>query len=262
MRGKADLGLANARAWDTQSITSFQALQTPFLITDIALAKAVATSTIATRMLDSITEVGVVGLTLWPEDLHHPVSLLPGTALLSPDDFSGLTVYTPSSGVSQALLRAFGANPTDLINNIQAAETGLRWGNSLLTPATATGNVTFFPDFRVLFANRLALELLSDEQLAVLHQAATAMQKKAIADQPGELQAGLAWCEKGGTIVLANAQQLADFEGAALPVREMIKEDALNAEFIAAILELKEKVEPSPGAAACKPPGAQPGLNP
>ena len=66
-QGKFDLGLASARTWDTQGITNFQVLQAPFLITNDALAEAVATNDIATRILDSFSPVGVGGLTLWPE---------------------------------------------------------------------------------------------------------------------------------------------------------------------------------------------------
>lgn len=71
-QGKFDVGLASARTWDTQGILNFQVLQAPFLITNDALAEAVATSEIGTRILNSLSPVGVVGLTLWPEDLRHP----------------------------------------------------------------------------------------------------------------------------------------------------------------------------------------------
>lgn len=74
---KFELGLAGSRAFDTVSITNFQALQAPFLITNDALAEAVATSDIASRMLDSVSSAGITGLALWPEDLRHPFSLMP-----------------------------------------------------------------------------------------------------------------------------------------------------------------------------------------
>src|SRR5262245_39958044 len=90
LTGKSDLGLAASRTWDTESITSFQALQAPFLITNDALAEAVATSDIATRMLDSLSPLGLVGLTLWPEDLRHPFSVVPNKPFLAPTDFAGM----------------------------------------------------------------------------------------------------------------------------------------------------------------------------
>jgi TRAP-type C4-dicarboxylate transport system substrate-binding protein len=59
--GQADLGLAGSRAFDVEGITSFQALQAPFLITSDNLSKAVATSDIATQMLDSLPSAGCCG---------------------------------------------------------------------------------------------------------------------------------------------------------------------------------------------------------
>ncbi|HXQ39250.1 MAG TPA: hypothetical protein VN843_34945, partial [Anaerolineales bacterium] len=98
-KGQYDLGLAASRAFDNEDITSFQALQAPFLIDNDALAKAVATSDIASRMMDNLSSAGVVGLTLWPEDLRHPFSLLPDKPLLTPEDFSGLNIRATRSGV-------------------------------------------------------------------------------------------------------------------------------------------------------------------
>jgi TRAP-type C4-dicarboxylate transport system substrate-binding protein len=92
MRGDMELGLTASRAFDTESVMSFQALQAPFMITNDALSKAVATSDIATRMLDNLSSAGVMGLTLWPEDLRHPFSLIPDKPIVSPKDFAGLSV--------------------------------------------------------------------------------------------------------------------------------------------------------------------------
>src|SRR5205823_2111962 len=92
--GKADLGLAASRSWDPQVFPSLQVLQAPFLITDDALAGAVVTSKVATHILDSLSAGGVVGLTLWPEDLRHPFSLDAAHPLLAPGDFAGLAIRT------------------------------------------------------------------------------------------------------------------------------------------------------------------------
>jgi TRAP-type C4-dicarboxylate transport system substrate-binding protein len=257
MNGKADLGLVRTRAWDTAGITFFQALQTPFLITNDALARAVATSNITPQMLGKLTEFGIVGLTLWPEDLMHPVSLLPGKALLSPDDFTALSIQSSPSSVSAALLRAFSANPTDGSTDIQGAESGLRGGEIPLETATSTGNITFYPEYKVLIANQAALASLSDRQVKILHQAAEATQRRAAAELSTEVLAGYAWCEAGGTIVLASEEQIAAFERAAQPVLDMIEQDPVSAEFISAILELKATTNPSLVARDCLPPGAR-----
>jgi hypothetical protein len=232
-------------------VTSFQSLQAPFLITNDALAEAVASSDIATRMLNGLTSVGVTGLALWPEDLRHPFSVVPGEPILSPDDFAGKTVRVVPSEVSHRLIEALGGSPMFGGADYQRAESGLRQGFSLTGTPVATGNVIFFPKFQVLFANGAAFEKLSEAQRAVLRHAAAETQKKAITEHPSEVEAARAWCADGGSIVMASDEQVAAFDVAAQPVFAEIEQDPQNAEFIAAIREIKAKTEPSPGAQAC-----------
>ncbi len=256
--GKAELGLAASRAWDTAAVTSFQALQAPFLITNDALAEAVARSDIATRMLEGVSSAGAVGLTLWPEDLRHPFSLMPDKPLLSPEEFQGLNIRATPSGVTYRLIETLGATPMFEGSGYEGAEAGLLQGATLTGSPTATGNVVFFSKFQVLFANEDAFERLSDGQRSVLREAAAAAQTKAIAEHPKEVNAAATWCADGGSIVLASEQQIAAFEEAAQPVFDQIGQDPMNAELIAAIRELKASTEPSPGAEACGPTATKP----
>jgi TRAP-type C4-dicarboxylate transport system substrate-binding protein/sugar lactone lactonase YvrE len=253
MEGQYDLGLAGSRAWDSLGITSFQALQAPFLITDDALAEAVAASEIGTQMLDGLSSAHVIGLALWPEDLRYPFSVIPGKSILSPQDFEGATVKVIPSEVSHMLIETFGGSPMFGNEGYQAAESGLRQGFSLTGTPTATGNVIFFPKFQVLFANGKAFEKLSEAQRTILGEAAAATQEKAITEHPSEVDAAIAWCADGGTIVMASDEQVVAFEAAAQPVFDQIELDPINAELIAAIRELKANTEPSPGAEACAP---------
>jgi TRAP-type C4-dicarboxylate transport system substrate-binding protein len=262
MRGDMELGLAASRAFDTESVMSFQALQAPFLITNDAVSKAVATSDIATRMLDNLSSAGVMGLTLWPEDLRHPFSVIPDKPILSPKDFAGLSVRAAPSGATYLLIDTLGGSPMMSDSDYQAAESGLRQGYSLTGTPTATGNVIFFAKFQVLFANGATFEKLNEVQRTVLREAAAATQKKAIAEHPSEVDAATAWCTDGGTIVLASDEQVAAFEKAAQPVFDSIEKGHLNAELIASIRELKAKTEPTPGAEACAPAVAQPSPEP
>lgn len=249
--GEYDLGLAGSRAFDLEGVSAFQALQTPFLIDNDALAIAVAQSDLAGRMLDGLSAQGLAGLTLWPEDLRHPFSVVPGESLISPDDFVGTDIRTPPSGISYALVEALGGKPVYFTSGYQGAESGLRQGFSLLGEPTATGNIIFFPKFQVLIANEAVLDKLSDAQRAILREAATTTQKKAIAEHLSEVEAGAAWCADRGTIVMASNEQIAAFEKASQPVIDSIEQDPQNAELIAAIRELKAKTPPSPGAEVC-----------
>jgi TRAP-type transport system periplasmic protein len=249
--GKYDLGLVASRAWDTASITSFQALQAPFLINNDALAIAVATSDTARQMLDNISSVGLVGLTLWPEDLRHPFSVVPGKPLLSPTDFPGLVFRVPPSGVSNMLILQLGGNPISGDSGYQAAESGLTQLGTLNGRPIATGNVTFYPKYQVLFANGAAFNKLSTAQQKILSVAAAAAQKKAIAEHQSDEAAGTAWCADGSTIVLASDAQIAAFQQAAQPVFDTLNKDSFNAKMIAVISTLKANTPASPEAQAC-----------
>src|SRR4051794_8249037 len=239
LQGKYDLGLVASRTWDSENITNFQALQAPFLITSDALAEAVASGAIGKRMLDSLTAVGLVGLTLWPEDLRHPFSVMPDKPLLSPQDFANLHVRAGPSDVTYRIIGALGATPMFEDSGYEAAESGLRQGGTLTGKPVATGNVIFYPKFQVIFANADAFNRLSAAQRAVLRQAATAAQTKAIAEHPKEVDSATAYCADGGSIVLASDEQVAALEKAGQPVYDNLAQDPLNAELIAAIRELK-----------------------
>jgi TRAP-type C4-dicarboxylate transport system substrate-binding protein len=250
-KGQYDLGLAASRAFDNENVTSFQALQAPFLIANDALAQAVATNDIAMQMLDHLSSAGMMGLTLWPEDLRHPFSLIPDKPLLAPEDFAGLNIRATPSRLTYKMIETLGGKPMFEDGGYEGAESGLRQGASLTGTPTATGNVVFFPKFQVLFANGPAFEKLNEAQRKVLRDAAIATQKKAIAAHPSEVDAATAWCADGGSIVLASTEQVAAFETAAQPIFDSIAQDALNAEFITAIRTLKANTQPSAGAEAC-----------
>lgn len=263
-KGDFDLGLAASRAWDTEGVTNLQALQTPLLINNDALAGAVATSDVATKMLESLTSAGVVGLTLWPEGLRYPFGFEPySKPFLSPQDFAGTTIQAFPSSITSAIFKALGATPTykyrygqDVLDGkIQGLEAGLIFGQgtTMSLPGTATGNLAFFPKFQVLVINSRAFERLSDEQQSILREAATQAQKKAMAEYPSEVDAAKDFCVNGGTIVMASDEQLAAFEKALQPIVDQIAQDPQSAQFIAAIRDLKANTEPSPGARACKP---------
>ena len=252
-KGTYPLGLAASRTWDTQGLPNFQALQAPFLITNDALAEAVAAGDIGAQMLASLPVTDVVGLTMWPEDLRHPFSVMPDKPLLAPEDFKGLTIRSGPSNVTDMMIKTLAARPLSGDSGYQGAESGLRQGYTLNGKPIATANVTFYPKFQILFANGTAFAQLSEQQRTILRQAAAAVQKKAIAEHPRDVDAGKARRDDGNTIALASDAQIAAFEQVEQPVFDMIAEDPINAELIAMIRELKANTTPSPGATACAP---------
>jgi TRAP-type C4-dicarboxylate transport system substrate-binding protein/beta-lactamase regulating signal transducer with metallopeptidase domain len=263
VEGQYDLGLAASRGWDSVGVTSLQPLQAPFLINDDAIAEAVAASDTAKQMLEGMSPAGVVGLTLWPDVLNHPMAFDFDKPFLSPEDFSGKTIRIIGSNITSAMYDAFGATAIvkedwdkDVIDGlIQGTELGLAQGFAIPMPAVATGNVTYYPKYHVLVANSASFEQLSDEQQSILREAAAVIQQQAIAEHPKEVDAATAYCADGaGEIVLASDEQLAAFDEAAKPVYALIEQDPQNAEYIAAIRELKANTPPAPGAEACETP--------
>src|SRR5262249_10196003 len=137
--GQTDIALAAGRAWDDAAVTAFDALQTPFLIDNDALAVAVATSDTAAGMLGRMDAAKATGLAMWPEDLRHPAAFDNCISpIMSPSDLAGRTVRLTGSVISFDLIRALGATPI-FVNGyddqvascqIQATESGLRQGSS------------------------------------------------------------------------------------------------------------------------------------
>jgi TRAP-type C4-dicarboxylate transport system substrate-binding protein len=265
-RGEVDLGLSASRAWDLAGVTSLQALQAPFLITDGDLAAAVATSDIAERALAGMADQGVVGLTLWPEDLRHPFAFDAQKPYLGPDDFAGSTILVQPSALSRSLVTTLGGTlyqdgdrEADVAAGIlQGAESGLLQGHTLPGHPTATGDVTFYPKFQVISANGERFEALTAEQQEVLRAAAAATQGLTMAASTSEADAAEAWCANGGTIALAGEAGIADFEAAAAPLYDQIEQDPLTAELIADIRALKATTEPAAPTVACGPAAASP----
>jgi TRAP-type C4-dicarboxylate transport system substrate-binding protein len=260
MRGEVDLALVASRAWDRHGVTALQALQAPFLITDDALAIAVATSPIADDLLSGLGSAGVTGLALWPEDLRHPFSFVPDQPILAPEDLEGRVIRVLSSGVTEQLVAALGASVYEgddvaadiLTDRLHAAESGLLQGQSLVGSPVATGDVIFYPKYQVLVADREVLEALSDDQVAILRSAALATRDAAIASRPSEADAGAAWCASGGTVVLAGPEGIAAFQAAAEPVFAALAEDPRTAAAIERIQELAATTPPTARAVACE----------
>lgn len=260
--GQFDFGLAASRSWDDQNIPSLHVLQTPFLISNDALAEAVATSEVATRLLNDLSSAGAVGLAMWPEDLRHPFSVVPDKPLLSPQDFVGAVIRASATGVTHQLIMALGATTTLEDSGYQGAESGLLHAYTLMGKPVPTGNVTFYAKFQTFFASAQAFDKLSDAQRTLVRQAATATLAKAIAEHPKEVDAATAYCADGGTIVVTTDEQVAAFEKAAKPVLDQIAQTPGNAELIAMLRDLKAKTPPSAGASACAPTATQPSAAP
>src|SRR5215212_7243599 len=101
--GKADLGWAGSRAFDSVGVPTFDALHAPLLIDSYPLERKALDSPLAGEMLGGLKPLGVVGLGILPGPLRKPLGV---SRLLGPADYAGKTLAFQRSRVAELTLRA------------------------------------------------------------------------------------------------------------------------------------------------------------
>jgi TRAP-type C4-dicarboxylate transport system substrate-binding protein len=258
--GALDLGWIGARAWDTQGVTSLQALQAPFLITDNKLLGAVATSPMAGQMLAGLKPAGVEGLGLYPDQLRHPIGFR--KPLASVRAFKGARIRVITSNASDALIRALAAEPVHLNGDAyqQAIHDGTLTGVEAslgLAPALGgsivTGNLTFYPRVDTLFAGQQALGKLDSSQRSALRTAAQRTLTHVVQGLPATEDTG-PFCSGGGRVVAAPEDDVRALQAAAQPVYRMLETDPQTGAFITQIRTMKASIPATPPITACGSP--------
>lgn len=239
--GKLAAALIPARAWDELGVTSLQALQAPFLVSSEELVGQIVQSELAEEMLAGLDKAGVVGLTLIPEGLRHPVGF--ARPLVTPEDFAGAKIRAPLSKASYRLLETLAATPVDICcddffqavagGEIDGAESAFALGGDLPRPGTFTANVTFYPKVNAIVVNDDAFGHLSDEHREILREAAAKTLSHALRNAPSEQERAAVYCRNGGTIAFASDADVAELERAAEPVYEALEADPQTKELIA-----------------------------
>jgi TRAP-type C4-dicarboxylate transport system substrate-binding protein len=267
--GQLDLGLLPARAFDQLGVSSLQALQAPFLLTNDDAVDAVLTSDLSADLMSGLPAAGFEGLALWPDALRHPFSF--GAPILTLLDFHGLVIRAAPSRRGFDLLKALGARPLDLPDfgphDVGAAETAIDLHGSMPGPGVFTANITFFPKVQALFANGPAFTRLTAEQRQFVRAAAAATTDWVIKNRVREVGQAAAYCASGGTIVLARDRDLVEMLAAAAPVYADLKTDPLTERLIGQIRNIVAAREIPPVVGPCRPvvvasPSASVGLVP
>ena len=259
--GELDLALIPARAWDELGVTSLQALQAPFLVSNEHLVEQVVQSELAGELLAGLDQAGVVGLALLPEGLRHPVGF--EHPLLRLADFSGATIRSLPSNVSHRLLEALGAKPVDIWGDafyaaaengeIDGAESGFAWGGTMPSPSTFTANITLYPKVNALVANEDAFGRLSDEHQRILREAAAKAVRHVVQNAPTEADRAAVHCRNGGAIAFAAEADVAALERAARPVYDVLQADPLTKELIGQIRAMKAQTSSDDAITPCGP---------
>lgn len=274
--GRFDLGWIGAPAWDELGVTTLQALQTPFLVTDYALLGRIATGPLARQMLGGLTRAGVVGLALIPGVLSHPAGLRHG--FVAAADYAHARIGNIPSRTTDAVVRALGGVPVHVSGagalldaKVDAEPTSVEATEPVgscsvrcawLIGSTVTVNVTLFASAETLVANPRGLARLDRARQAVLRAAAeqTVVHSAAAAD--AESAGVREFCKNNGHAVVATPRQLAELEQASAPVTAQLRRDPQTAALIASIRSLKGSMSPVPPAtvpSGCGPARAEKG---
>lgn len=236
--GELDIGVIRAPTFSSVGLTSFQALQAPFLIDNDELAQRVSADPIAKEMLDRLDTIDLVGLALVPGGLRHPVGW--HQPLLSLQDYQGAVINSRPSPDVDRLFAALGASTDHSVGQerITNASRGLLRGldMSLLihpsdgAPAALTTNVVLYTQFDVLAIRREAFAGLSSRQRAALEAALTRTVKQTQDSRPAEAAAAHAWCElPGQATVAARPEDLAMLRAAGTVLIDQLRKDAFTA---------------------------------
>jgi TRAP-type C4-dicarboxylate transport system substrate-binding protein len=248
--GKADLGWAGARVFDTIGVTSFQALQAPMLIDNYALEQAVVASNLPGQMLQGLDKVGVRGLGVLADGLRKPVAVT--HPVLGVGDWRGITFGTLKSAGQAQAIRSLGATPMEVFRRSrnQALLDGRLQGlemdlfvyehGALAQPAPyVTANVTLWPQMDVLFANPNRLARLTGQQRGWLQQAAQEAAGRVAALADRDAQSLKTTCRSGARFATASPADLAALRKAFAPVYASLERDPQTKAFIEQIQALK-----------------------
>lgn len=245
--GKVDLAVIPARAWDTVGVESFQALLAPFLVDSVDFERQVLESDIATRMLEGVEPLGLVGVTVLPGALRYPLGV--SAALVRPADYEGATIGIRPSELAELTFRQLGAEPEVFepgsVSGLDGAELDpvtIASNRYEEQAAALTGNMVLWPRAMTIVMNRKAFETLSGEQQDVLLRAGRDAIEGVIgrfADHDGLLHRV---CDSDSFVLAtATADDLQRFQLAVQPVYEELERNAVVHELITEVRAMRNR---------------------
>lgn len=265
--GTVDGGSVSSAVWGGKGVTSFEALQIPFLITNYATEAAVLNSPIAADMLKGTQKLGLTGLAIHEGGLRKPAAN--GPCLKSPADFKGIKIRSVEAPVLVDGLSALGANPTPLPlsdvylalkqGTVDALEAnlGLIYTQKFYEVSKCiTGNVNLWPFPTVLVMNTTKWDSLSAEQQGWITSAAATIDDQSIkilTDPASTLVADL--CATGIKFGTASKEDSAALRTAVDPVYAKYTAKEPTGGFVTAIEKIKAETPlppaPKPYPAGC-----------
>jgi len=266
VKGELDLGMVPARAWDTEGVTTFEALHAPLLVDSDALARTIIAGPMAGELTAGLGKLGVASLALMHEGLRHPFAF-GGRRLSGPKDYAGGGIRAPRSDESYAMFRALGAKPDDWNSDefVSGVADGTIVGadssfsiapSSLPDRAIVTGNVTYYPKVNTLVGNQKRLDRLTERQRQILRDAASRTRDAVSGSENDDPALAQAYCAAGGVVADAGRADLSALDAAVQPVYAQLERDAATKSLIERIRAEKQKSGPPPAVQPCGSPSA------
>jgi len=269
--GATDFAVVPVRAWHDAGVTSFDALIAPMMVDSYALQDAVLQDSIADDMLGGVAGLGLTGVGILP----GPLRKLGGTTrqLLTPTDLQDALIAVSPGAVADRSIRALGATPvqtnfdTGTVQGLDGleAQLGVIGNSDNDTVRTVDTNVDLWPRAQVIVFNSAKFKALTDEQQRLLtkaaHDALPAASQfllKVAADDLRDI------CHQGRlTMLVANPDQLLEFQQAFAPVIEWLSGDEHTNTFLQRIQALRTASKAGPeGTPDCASLPAAPQTNP
>ena len=254
--GKADLGWAGTRAFDSVGVAAFNALHAPLLLDGYELEQMVLQSPLSGQMLERLEPLGLVGLGILPGPMRKPLGV---ARLVRPEDYRGRELAIARSRVAENTLRAVGAIPHPIpsageIDGLDGVEQQIDaiQGNRYDSVAKyLTTNVNLWPRLPVIFMNKEAYAALSETQRRALKEAASSALEPTLASQRrDEEESAAILCRRGLNFVTASEADLAALRDAVAPVYRRLDADELTRSAIEQIRAMRAD-DARPDAPSC-----------
>lgn len=248
--GDADLALLPSRAWESQGVKTFRALEAPFLVTDDGLLRRIVGGPVSREILRGTDRIGVIGLTLLPDSLRRTLGRRPFTSL---EALRGARIRIVDSATTAAGLHALGATPvTGYIANqvgpglakgqLDGAESSagsILDNNYQAVAKYLPANVVLFAKTNTIAIGRRALKRLASEQQDALRDAAAATLVAALKDSSKDAADLQRLCQAGVQLVRATPADLAALRERVEPVYAALRRDPATARVLREIEQLK-----------------------
>jgi TRAP-type C4-dicarboxylate transport system substrate-binding protein len=259
--GKADLGSAGSRAWDSVGVMSLRALHAPLLIDSYAVQERVVRSPLVGEMLAGLEPIGLVGLGVLPGPMRKPLGI--SKPLVAPADYAGLTIGVQQSLVADETMRVLGAKPVwfprmgkiDSFDGIEQQTASIDGNRYDTVGKHFTANVNLWPRPLVIFTGKQVFDALNPDQRNALRQAAanaipaqTAALRRAEQDTAGNL------CRRRLEFQTASPDDLAALRTAVQPVYDTLAREPQTSKFLAAIAAIGKGI-PAESAPHCRATG-------